>query len=424
MLLLGCSCNVTAPDKTDGHEVIDTTFEDVNTSVFSRSGGISVTIHRRGIVHKRPHCWMHVSANQTAQQWVWGNEIVVNHGSSEFHFNSPGPNYHNVCYPAFGQRPGDPNYNSPSWVRSTDGGITWSTFDEPATSGEATYPINFAHCWFGLRFGGSGSWITYDKWHSKKGPYPNLIALPPGDYECTTRTDYIVNDSNDIMLFQSARSRGKDLEDFAYMSRTTDGGQSSRLVSYITSPSDSCRGVMPSGVRLDPNTLVTAVRRRRKPTGDWYVDNVLRCWIDVYRTDDNGTSWHHISKVDETGINNGNPPALARLPNGLLVVVYGVRLVPPIHGDNARISAKVSDDNGLTWSDEFRLHENYHYDWAGYESFYPHGDSADLGYARLFVRPDASLIAIYAWSDGPDENHIHYTHFSVDGGDSSGRIEK
>ena len=115
---------------------------------------------------------------------------------------------------------------------------------------------------------------------------------------------------------------------------------------------------------LDESTLVAALRRRMKPTGNWRKDNVTTCWIDLYRSTNNGSSWEYQTKVAETGINSGNPPAMVRLENGYLVVVYGVRLVPPLTGGTSRMAAKVS---------------------------------------------------VYAWSDGPDENHFHYTHFTVDG---------
>ena len=62
---------------------------------------------------------------------------------------------------------------------------------------------------------------------------------------------------------------------------------------------------MPSSVRLSPTSLLTTVRFRR--------------WIEAYRSDDNGTTWHEVARaVPDTG--RGNPPSLVKLKDGRLVV--------------------------------------------------------------------------------------------------------
>lgn len=94
-----------------------------------------------------------------------------------------------------------------------------------------------------------------------------------------------------------------------------------------------------------------------------------------------------------------------RLPNGILVCVYGVRAWLP---EKARISLKLSVDDGTTWKNKVRLREGYHVDVEGDRS-----DASDLGYPRLFLLPDGRLRAVYAWSDGPNQNHIASTHFEV-----------
>jgi hypothetical protein len=70
------------------------------------------------------------------------------------------------------------------------------------------------------------------------------------------------------------------------------------------------------------------------------------------------------------------------------------------------MSAKVSADNGRTWSIECRLRE----DFAGPDAF---GD-VDLGYPRAFVRPDGKVVTVYYWATANrPEQHIAATIFQV-----------
>jgi hypothetical protein len=48
------------------------------------SPAYSITVHQRGIVQKERGVWMMVPANDTTQQWVWGNEIVIGYAREEF----------------------------------------------------------------------------------------------------------------------------------------------------------------------------------------------------------------------------------------------------------------------------------------------------------------------------------------------------
>ena len=61
-------------------------------------------------------------------------------------------------------------------------------------------------------------------------------------------------------------------------------------------------------------------------------------WIDAFGSEDSGRSWTYLSTVadTDTGLHNGNPPSLVRLPDGRLVVTYGYRGKP--YGIRAKIS--------------------------------------------------------------------------------------
>jgi hypothetical protein len=123
--------------------------------------------------------------------------------------------------------------------------------------------------------------------------------------------------------------------------------------------------------------------------------------VECYTSNNNGVSWSSSGQVDNTGVRNGNPPALVRTPNGRLVCVYGVR-----RDQGSSISAKVSSDDGQSWSVEQRLRN----DFVGPDAF---GDT-DLGYPRAFVRPDGKVVAVYYWATkNRPEQHIEATIFKV-----------
>ena len=355
----------------------------------------SVKVLSHDVVQKKSGVWMMGAANKSANQWVWGKEIVVSYDRERFVFSCPYdhnvPDNHETAY------------DKPDWSRSLDGGKTWTHYNGPTQSAGAALPIDFKHPGFGLRIWNSTQFIvTYDRWKTYQGPYTGLSSLMGKlkKKELTSRTDYIVNGANEILLFLSARDIGQDLDDFTFVARSQDGGKTFQYLSRINPWGDAYRGVMPSAVRVSGSGLVACLRRRPKTGADVN-------WIDCYRSDNNGTSWRFVSRVDETGYCNGNPPAMARLPNGLLAMVYGVRKWWP---SSARMALKVSADEGSSWQlvGEKRLRDNYHVDVCG-----NYFDASDLGYPRLFVLPGGQLRAVYAWSDGANENHIDSTLFEV-----------
>jgi hypothetical protein len=111
----------------------------------------------------------------------------------------------------------------------------------------------------------------------------------------------------------------------------------------------------------------------------------------MYRSDDNGATWRYWSKpAPDTGIHNGNPPSLVKLRDGRLAITYGYRSAP--YG----IRARLSTDEGATWSDEIVLRSG--------------GGAWDLGYTRSLQRPDGKIVTIYYFNDHPDsERYIGAT---------------
>jgi len=317
-------------------------------------------------IYKEPGRFGGWPAGYSANQWIWGNEIMV---AFRRGYYKPSPTTHNI------------DWSKPSRIwqaRSLDGGETW-TLEQPArTSGRQDWPdpsnggINFTHPDFAMKVGSRFS-ISYDRGRTWQGGY-RFTGI---DLEMTSRHDYMVQNQKECLFFLSAalpEVNGSNHNDRAFMARTTDGGQTFEFVSWLTDEkSIRTRSVMPSAVRISPSRLVAATRRKLR-------NNLARKnsnWIETSVSNDNGASWRYLSKVADTdrGEENGSPPALVRLRDGRLVIAYGYRSWP------LGIRARISEDDGKTWSDEIVLRDDGHI-W-------------DLGYPRMMQRPDGKLVTIY-----------------------------
>ncbi|MHC4474721.1 MAG: PA14 domain-containing protein [Planctomycetota bacterium] len=315
--------------------------------------------------------------------WSWGNEIVVGSALAYYKENKLGHS-------------NDPLRGLESVLaRSMDGGETWTIEDFTGPGGQATScpgGIDFTHRDFAIKCSGGKFLVSYDRCRNWQGPY----QLPDIGKPLTARTDYIVNGPSDCLFFLSAKEERVQagIQDRAFCARTTDGGKNINFVSWITQ-NIAVRSVMPSTVRISENHLVTAMRRRRD-------DPVLgrdkqNNWIDCSLSYDDGNTWTFLSKVadTDTGKRNGNPPSLVRLRDGRLCVTYGYRATPQ------GIRAKISSDNGKTWSEEIGLRVD--------------GRHFDLGYPRSMVRPDGRIVTIYYYTtEQMPEQHIAATIWDPD----------
>ncbi len=315
--------------------------------------------------------------------WNWGNEILVcflqayNKENKYHHANDQ-------------TKP-----MNPAFARSLDGGQTWQFEKVPDNLSYGRKgkkfegKINFATDGFALRNRDQTFCYSYDKGKTWEGPY-NYPDFGIG--QLTSRTDYIVENANEAFIFTSVKDEKvrASLQDRAITIKTRDGGKNFEFVGYMTEL-DTVRSVMPATVRIDENHLVSAMRRRLDPPQNEKY-GLPKNWIDVYESKDNGENWDFLAKIanTDTGIRNGNPPSMVRLKSGKLVVAYGYRGLP------YSIRARLSSDNGKTWSKEIILRDD--------------ARTWDIGYCRTIVREDDKVVTVYYFSTEENtERHIAAT---------------
>lgn len=303
--------------------------------------------------------------------WSWGDEMVVG-----FRLG-----YHKDKN---GGHPIDPDRPSVARLaRSVDGGHTWA-IEEPSfldADGQEKDPvpcpggIDFTQPDFALmmRMQGSNSGYSSFYWSNDRcktwhGPY----HLPTFDRKGVfARTDYLVNGKHDLTAFMTA-AKDAGGEGWPFCARTTDGGKTWRFGSWIgEQPGPGGYAIMPSTVRLSATELLTFIRCRGGEPG------ARRWWIEPYRSLEGGKSWR-LEK--ENSIDNaGNPAHLIKLRDGRLALTYGYRRAP--YG----IRARLSSDNGRTWSPDIILRDD--------------GREWDLGYPRTAQRADGKLVTVYYFND-------------------------
>ncbi len=310
--------------------------------------------------------------------WNWGNEIVVGF-TLGYHKQKSG---HTV----------DPDRPSvPHQARSLDGGSTWaietpSYLNEDGTERETTTcsgSIDFFNPDFAARFRDDRFYYSLDRCSTWNGPFPLPTFGRPG---LLARTDYIVEGKHRLTAFVAAEKESGS-EGQPLCIRTTDGGKNWDLVGWIGQqpPEGYGYAIMPATVTLEGGSYLSMIRR------GGVFDGAKRWWLEAFVSPDDGRSWY---MLDEPNIDNaGNPATLTRLQDRRIVMVYGWRTAP--YG----IRARVSSDEGQTWSPEFILRDD--------------GRSWDLGYPRTIQRADGNLITAYYFNDNSQvERYIAATIWS------------
>ena len=205
-----------------------------------------------------------------------------------------------------------------------------------------------------------------------------LIACRCSGRRASPRAPTIrVQDAQSALLFLTA-NKADGSEGKVICVRTADGGMSFELLSEV-GEEPSGRGdfaIMPAGLQLSTGRLLCARRCREGAT--------RLSWIDLYASDDGGRTWRYFNTpaAFEQAGHSGNPPCLLQLPDGRLVLVYGNRDQP------YSICARISSDQGESWSDEIVLRSG--------------GGNGDMGYVRANLRADGAVVAMYYFNDRPD----------------------
>ena len=317
--------------------------------------------------------------------WSWGDEILV--GFSRGWYKDRGP-YHHIDK----EKP-----EEHLLARSLDGGLTWKV-EQPQPPGALTgaagmrhgrlpggpgepdpiplttpLPLGDPNFAMTLRMedtnaGASRLYYSTDRGRSWRGPF----RLPlMGQVGVMARTDYLISGPSECRLFLTAsKANGKEGRPFCAL--TTDAGLNWRFLSYI-GPEPTGYAIMPSTVAVSPTDLVTTIRRADAP----------KSWIEAYASHDQGRTWTFLGRP-EPDAGEGNPPALLRLPDGRLCLLYGYRAAP------FGIRARLSDDGGKTWGPAIVLRDD--------------GGGRDIGYPRAVVRNDGAVVVVYYYHDRPDSD--------------------
>ena len=345
------------------------------------------------VVYRRPGEFAGWPANYGL--WAWGDEIVCVFVAGRLGPASGNLHLEDKSHPF-----------PPVQARSRDGGLTWEaeafqgsvpgarslSADEHVEQslkarGKITpardlhplaTPVDFMDpelIVLAARTGISGqptSWfyISGDHARSWTGPYKfEGLKLSGG---LSARTDIVPLGRRDA-LFMLTATKSDGEEGRVFCARTKDGALSFTFENFVWDGREGY-AIMPASTRLSDGTIYTVVRRSEQ----------RRTWLEAYRSPDQGRTWSFAGRpVPDTGF-MGNPPALAKLADGRLVLVYGYR-DPPFG-----IRGVISGDEGATWSDPIILRDD--------------GGEPDLGYPRALVRPDGKIVIVYYFNqpDGPE----------------------
>lgn len=332
---------------------------------------------RRVVVAAAPGRFLAWPANNGLWSWEGGREILVG-----FH---DGP-----WVEKEGHKVGQPQQQR--LARSRDGGLSWQLeTPEPYVGREGAarplrQPLRLDDPDLAIRVVADGRgtaddrlgrfFASVDRGRNWQGPFlftgleraPELRGLI-----LTSRTAVRSTGPASAQALLSARDpalgRHSNRLDKTFLAETGDGGRTWRFVSWLVPWSDPFRAVMPALVDLGGGRLVAALRRRDPRAG-----GDSPGWIDAYGSSDGGRSWRFLSRVGQTGRHNGNPPALALLPDGRLACAYANR-------SHQAMVLRLSSDGGRSWSGPVGIRANpFH---------------QDMGYPQMAVNHRGELVVIY-----------------------------
>ncbi len=322
--------------------------------------------------------------------WNWGNEILVGYTRAN-HLDKSGHTYDNASSVA-------------QFSRSYDGGKTWTVedaFERGIT--HATWEhhigtkdkkvlrekINFRHPDFAMTFrmhgelyGPSSFYYTYNRGRNWIGPFPLEVNFTGPEPEgIVSRTDYIVDGKHKMTAFITVGFKEEEKTNWRQVAciETTDGGKTWKQKSWIGEP--KINSIMPSSIRVDKNTLLSVIRRTAPPR------------MVSFLSKDNGKTWKQLE--DPVTVDaNGHPPAVVRVQDGRLCMVYGIRRTQTMP-DGIGMYVVFSKDNGLTWGKPTLLRGK-------------DGGTWDIGYPRALVLPNGHVITTYYYNQADQGDKYRY----------------
>lgn len=324
--------------------------------------------------------------------WNWEKEILVGFSQADHEDKTKSHTFNK-------------NSSIAKFARSLDGGVSWSIEDAYENGiTEATVEhniinksiparvlnekIDFTHPDFAITFrmcdmivGPSSFYFSYNRGKKWNGAFKLMVDFrdrnPAG---IVTRTDYIIDGKNELTAFFTVGfvEGDKNWREVACV-RTTDGGITWNLLSWIGQ--QGINSIMPCSIRLDSKQILSVIRRTSPPKMVSFLSN------------DNGNTWNQLNDpvvVDSSG----NPPALLKLKDGRLCLVYGIRKSDTLAG-GIGIYVAFSSDKGKTWSKPNLLRGNDGACW-------------DIGYPRSVELPNGKVVALYYYNNADAGDKFRY----------------
>jgi hypothetical protein len=365
---------------------------------------------QQNVIVRTPPTGRGFMAVNNGGMWSWGNEILVMYIEGR-HVNGTACSSHST-------KEGESGVNYVT-SRSLDGGVTWGDHRTAfplytnATGNPNPQPVALAT---GINFqdpdtiinfqrndaGRTNFYYSTDRGVTWDGPYNNIPAYLSGSYG---RTNYEVTGPSSLKAYIQVRTTNTSTcyREDSYALTTNDGGVTWTWGTKISSLPACGSGktfewdTHPSVARIDANTLIASFR-----SGSQNAAADRTGWFDVNRSTDNGATWSHLIRLGESPGNNSCPTStvIVTKPGGGKRVVTIMWQRPP---DNnaclpARLFARLSDDNGTTWSDEITL-RNDPYGW-------------DTGYPIATVRTDGQVVICY-WMKTVNQDERNYVACTI-----------
>jgi hypothetical protein len=199
-------------------------------------------------------------------------------------------------------------------------------------------------------------------WKVKKDAFP----LAEKDMtEFVPFGDILTGNDGSIRVLAYAQSLDKKINKVS-MFRSTDDGKTWRWLSQVSDGhkvKESMDGHNETAFfHLGGGKWLAAARRWRGGQA-----------LDLIRSDDDGKTWRYDQPLTQS---NQHPAHLLRLNNGHLLLTYGNR-IPGQFG----VATKISQDEGMTWSNEFLVIDDL--------------KSGDSGYPSSVQLPDGKIMTAY-----------------------------